>query len=66
MSNPIKMSKADLLDTLRCGFDLLKIDGCKGAYKPDPARLAAMARRIELKTTEDPTRLAGETLEDLI
>ena len=61
-----KMSKADLLETLRCGFDLLKIDNCKGAYKPDPIKLASMAKRIKSKAEQDPTRLGGETLEDIL
>jgi len=64
-----KMSKADILNTLRCGFDILKLDS-KGkhgtAYVPDPVKLDAMAKRIMAKAEADPTRLGGETLEDIL
>jgi hypothetical protein len=59
-----KMSKADLLDTLRFGFDQLKQES-KGAYVADPVKLSAMAEHIRSKAEQDPTRLGGETLDDI-
>ena len=70
-----KMSKADILNTLRCGFDLLALENKGGrgnkarqgtAYVPDPVKLDAMAKRIMEKAEADPTRLGGETLEDIL
>jgi hypothetical protein len=65
MNTSNKLSKADLLDTLRCGFDILRLDSKGTAYVPDPIKLAVMAERIRIKAEEDPTRLGGETLEDI-
>lgn len=61
-----KTSKADLLSVLSASFAALKDERAKGKYTPDPEELAAMARRIAAKTHADPTRLASETLDDLL
>lgn len=59
-------NKGELLASLSASFADLKAENCKRAYTPDPEKIAAMARRIALKAKEDPTRLASQTIEDLL
>jgi len=66
MQEQAKMSKIELLDTLRSAFNRLKLDpDSKGEYTPDPAKLSAMAESIRLRAESDPTILGGQTFEDL-
>ncbi len=37
-----------------------------GQYVPDPEKIAAMAKRIADKAIEDPTRLVGESIEEML
>ena len=59
-------NKGELLASISVSFADLKAENSKGAYTPDPEKIASMARRIALKAKQDPTRLASQTIEDLL
>ena len=63
-------NKAAIVETLTASFSALSAPKIKGQgsgkYTPDPVEIAAMARRIAAKTRQDPTRLASQTINDLL